>query len=103
MIHKRLRRTASATASSGAIDERLDDAQHDRQVARVLRDLAAARARLPSAAARGTGNTTVINCRMIDEVMYGMMPSAKIVSRRKLPPLKRSKMPSSEPGAWLKS
>ena len=29
--------------------------------------------------------------------MYGMMPSAKIVSRRKLPPLKRSIMPSTDP------
>ena len=47
------------------------------------------------------GNTTVINCRMMDEVMYGMMPSAKIVSRRKLPPLNRSKMPSTEPGRLL--
>src|SRR6266550_2012675 len=40
---------------------------------------------------------------MIDEVMYGMMPSAKIVRRRKLPPLKRSKMPSTEPADWVKS
>src|SRR5258708_18690977 len=38
---------------------------------------------------------------MIDEVMYGMMPSAKIVKRRKLPPLKRSKMPSTDPADWL--
>src|SRR5208337_2637760 len=45
------------------------------------------------------GNTTVINCRMMDEVMYGMMPSAKIVTRRKLPPLNRSKMPRTEPAA----
>src|SRR5713101_937909 len=49
------------------------------------------------------GKTTVINCKMIDEVMYGMMPSAKIVRRRKLPPLKRSKMPSTDPADWLKS
>ncbi len=34
---------------------------------------------------------------MIDAVMYGMMPSAKIVRRRKFPPLKRSIMPSTEP------
>src|ERR1700687_2033364 len=47
------------------------------------------------------GKTTVINCRMIDEVMYGMMPSAKIVRRRKLPPLKRSKMPSTDPADWV--
>src|SRR5882762_11503310 len=36
---------------------------------------------------------------MMDEVMYGMMPKAKIVSRRKLPPLKRSKIPSAVPCA----
>jgi len=30
----------------------------------------------------------VISCKMIEDVMYGMMPSAKIVMRRKLPPLK---------------
>ena len=45
------------------------------------------------------GNTTVINCKMIEDVMYGMMPSAKIVMRRKLPPLKRLKIPSIEPAA----
>src|SRR5271157_709919 len=49
------------------------------------------------------GNTTVINCRMMDEVMYGMMPRAKIVSRRKLPPLNRSKIPSTDPADCLKS
>src|SRR5579884_1858029 len=43
------------------------------------------------------GTTTVINCRMIDAVMYGMMPSAKIVSRRMLPPANRSKKPKIEP------
>ena len=32
------------------------------------------------------GTTTVNSCRMIDAVMYGMMPSAKIVSRRNVPP-----------------
>src|ERR1700731_903679 len=47
------------------------------------------------------GKTTVINCRMIDEVMYGMMPRAKIVSFRKLPPLKRSKMPRTDPADWV--
>src|SRR6202140_4989670 len=49
------------------------------------------------------GNTTVINCRMIDAVMYGMMPSAKIVKRRRLPPLNRSKMPRTEPCPCWKS
>src|ERR1700730_3904195 len=39
---------------------------------------------------------------MIDEVMYGMMPSAKIVRRRRLPPLKRSKMPRNEPAPCWK-
>src|SRR5579859_6058932 len=34
---------------------------------------------------------------MIDAVMYGMIPSAKMVKRRRLPPLNRSKMPSTEP------
>src|SRR5271163_1860016 len=38
---------------------------------------------------------------MIEAVMYGMMPSAKIVSLRKLPPLNRSKMPRTEPADWL--
>src|ERR1700732_1971472 len=49
------------------------------------------------------GNTTVINCRMIDAVIYGMMPSAKIVKRRRLPPLNRSKMPRTEPCPCWKS
>src|SRR5208337_281345 len=40
---------------------------------------------------------------MMDEVMYGMMPRAKIVSRRKLPPLNRSKIPSTDPADCLKS
>ena len=34
---------------------------------------------------------------MIDAEMYGMIPSAKIESRRRLPPEKRSTMPSSVP------
>ena len=33
---------------------------------------------------------TVSNWKMIDAVMYGMMPSAKTVSRRRLPPVNRS-------------
>src|SRR6202047_3494308 len=40
---------------------------------------------------------------MIDAVMYGMMPSAKIVKRRRLPPLNRSKMPRTEPCPCWKS
>ena len=34
---------------------------------------------------------------MMEAVMYGMMPSAKMVSRRRLPPLNRSTKPSTEP------
>jgi len=34
--------------------------------------------------------------------MYGMMPRAKIVSRRRLPPENRSTRPSAEPAFWLK-
>ncbi len=33
----------------------------------------------------------------MDDVMYGMMPSAKMVICRKLRPLNRSMMPSTEP------
>src|SRR5712691_7220810 len=40
---------------------------------------------------------------MIEEVMYGMMPRAKIVRRRKLPPLKRSKRPRPAPADCAKS
>ena len=40
---------------------------------------------------------------MIDAVMYGMMPKAKIVSRRKFPPLNKSMMPRTEPWFWVKS
>src|ERR1700681_5122032 len=40
---------------------------------------------------------------MMDAVMYGMMPSAKIVKRRRLPPLNRSKMPRTEPCPCWKS
>ena len=40
---------------------------------------------------------------MIDAEMYGMIPSANTVSRRRLPPEKRSTMPSSVPCTWLKN
>src|SRR6202048_5352840 len=43
------------------------------------------------------GNTTVINCKMMDAVIYGMMPRAKIVKRRRLPPLNKSKIPRTDP------
>ena len=35
--------------------------------------------------------------------MYGMMPSAKIVMRRRLPPLNKSKIPRNEPAPCWKS
>ncbi len=35
------------------------------------------------------GMTTASNCKMIDAVMYGMMPSAKIDNCSNAPPLKR--------------
>src|SRR5229473_3453916 len=40
---------------------------------------------------------------MIDAVMYGMMPRAKIVKRRRLPPLNKSKMPRTDPCPCWKS
>ena len=49
------------------------------------------------------GTTTVSNCRMIDAVMYGMMPRAKIVRRRILPPANKSKKPKIDPAAELKN
>ena len=33
------------------------------------------------------GHTTVSSCRMIDELMYGITPSAKIVIRDRLSPV----------------
>ncbi len=65
--------------------QRLHDGEHQRQVARVLRDLAPpelAFLRDPLE----VGQTTVSSCRMIDELMYGMTPSAKIVTRDRWPP-----------------
>src|ERR1035438_10628811 len=40
---------------------------------------------------------------MIDAVMYGMMPRAKIVRRLMLPPAKRSKKPKIDPAFELKN
>src|SRR5665213_3251284 len=45
---------------------------------------------------------TVSNWKMIDAVMYGMMPRANTVSVRRLPPANRSSRPSEEPEFWLK-
>jgi hypothetical protein len=41
--------------------------------------------------------TTVRSWRMIDAEMYGMIPSAKTVRRRRFPPENRSTMPRSVP------
>src|SRR6266566_4489102 len=58
----------------------------------------------PSFASRSRlGMTTVRSCRMIDAEMYGMMPSAKIDSRLRLPPENRSTMPRSVPWTWSKN
>ena len=44
------------------------------------------------------GDTTVSSCRMIEAVMYGMIPSAKIAIRDSPPPVKRLRNPrTSEP------
>ena len=43
------------------------------------------------------GQTTVRSCRMIDAVMYGMIPRAKIVSLEKFPPENMSTKPRIEP------
>ncbi len=64
--------------------QRLDDAEDDRQVARVLRDLCAGRARPLSCRRSRYGQATVINCKMIEAVMYGMMPRAKIAQLAKI-------------------
>ena len=40
---------------------------------------------------------TVNSWRMIDAVMYGMIPSAKTVKRLKLPPANKSTYPRIEP------
>ena len=82
-------------------DERLEERQDDRAVARVLVDLASAPARPPCGAPRGLGTTTVSSCRMMDALMYGMMPSAKIDSCSSAPPENMLKKPRNAPDAWL--
>lgn len=50
------------------------------------------------------GMTTVSSCRMIDAVMYGMMPSAKTDSCSSAPPEKRSSRFSTPvPLPWMVS
>ena len=41
------------------------------------------------------GTTTVISCKMIEAVMYGMIPSAKIAKRCREPPEKVLSRPST--------
>ncbi len=56
------------------------------------------RPRSPSLASLDrAGITTVNNWRMMEALMYGMIPSAKIVSLDSAPPEKTSKKPSSAP------
>ena len=54
----------------------------DRPVARVLRDLAPPELAFLRQPLEIRATTTVSSCRMIDALMYGMMPSAKIVDLR---------------------
>ena len=41
-------------------------------------------------------------CRMIEELMYGMMPIAKMPKRLSAPPENRSTMPSRPPACFSK-
>jgi hypothetical protein len=59
-----------------------------------MRDLAAAQFAFFREALEG-GQTTVRSCRMIDELMYGITPSAKMVIRDRLPPVNMSYIPNS--------
>src|SRR5207253_2942019 len=47
--------------------------------------------------------TTVSNCKMIDALIYGMMPSAKIVKRDNAPPEKISRKPRSAPPSFKRN
>ena len=49
------------------------------------------------------GTTTVSSCRMIDAVMYGMIPSANRDRRERLPPEKRLRKPRMLDPAKLSS
>ena len=71
------------------VAERLHDRQQDGAVAGVLRNLAPAQIRLLRKLFE-YGHTTVNSCRMIDALMCGMMPSAKIVTFDRLPPMNMS-------------
>jgi hypothetical protein len=45
--------------------------------------------------------TTVRSCRMIDALMYGMMPSAKIDICSSAPPENMLNRPRNVPDAWF--
>ena len=50
------------------------------------------------------GITTVSSCRMIDDVMYGIMPSAKTESESSAPPenrFSRDRTPPPPPSYWI--
>ena len=63
------------------VADRLRGRQPDGQVARVLRDPLLPDLALPSCSFSSDGETTVRSCRMIEAVMYGMIPSANSASR----------------------
>ena len=78
------------------VADRLGDGEADGEVARVLRDaLLADLALLLSFSSEGT--TTVSSCRMIEAVMYGMIPSAKSAIRDRPPPLNMLSRPRTPP------
>ena len=70
--------TTPCVLQRGRGGDRLEQRQQHRAVARVLRDLAAARLAFLAQRCRAPGSTCVPICKMIDAEMYGMMPSAKI-------------------------
>ena len=45
------------------------------------------------------GHTTVSNWMMIEALMYGITPSAKIVTRDRLPPVNMLARPNMEPAS----
>ena len=49
------------------------------------------------------GTTTVINCKMIDAEMYGMIPSAKMLISSSAPPVNRLISPRKPPPPVLTS
>src|SRR5215471_21565857 len=47
------------------------------------------------------GQTTVSSCRMMDALMYGMMPRAKMVTRDRFPPENMSYRPNIVLDTWF--